>query len=832
MDDFVRNKLTEWDLSEWIEKFQDEGIDTESLYCLGHEEIAALIPKVGPRAKFKKKLKLLKGEQNTTNAETVDSPAQVHPSTSASSDQVKRKLDLQGESSNWQSPSRKQRCEPRPGSYSEGIILSEVKNIMRYVQKKLPDQDNKLEQFLKKKINDLEIEKRELVGVFGKTGAGKSSLINAVIGEKNLLPIGRVKACTTVMIKVEANMLHQRYEAEIEFITKEEWKDELWSSLNFLGDNADQEDEQEDEQEGDQEDDEDQDTVDKLLALYGEEWRDKTPENLMENKYFKEIPEFLLSKRKLLTAESAKELSAKLVKYTRSESNDGEGKEVKRWYWPLVKCVTVRVPNNDLLQHVTLVDLPGNGDRNKSRDKMWKGVVGSCSTVWIVTEMKRAAAEREAWDILKSASSLIGNGGECQRIHFICTMSDDIGDTDDRSRDAVRALIFQNNIQAKEEVNKEFRKLKEFKKHFSYESFKVFTVSSKEFLKQKRLTPEETEIPRLQEFLQELNDCHSETLNYVSGAHGILSLIQGARSRAGADRNTDVCRELEEKMVQELEKVRQTMQKTYDTFERCLTEGVEKSKSSWDRLLKSVLYPPRTKGGAFHKILKCVVQNGGTHKPKNRKLINLNMTLTSCLTDSTDEEFKKTFPNEAKCGPFNGIINSFSLETERLMRERPEYKDVELQLIFLKTEEEKMKTKLNKIIREQKKMIYNSLMETIEDNMQECYEKAAEIRGGGSLKNMKRTIENHVQELKDIMFQRAKNVMLEHLEHLMELILDKLENTMQESIELSLNTDGDSIPDVSDELQMVKNYSDELKENSTEEPLDMSADPPVPATHS
>nr|XP_033501215.1 nuclear GTPase SLIP-GC-like [Epinephelus lanceolatus] len=605
----------------------DEGIDTESLYCLGHEEIAALIPKVGPRAKFKKKLKLLKGEQNTTNPETVDSPAQVHPSTSASSDKVKRKLDLQGESSNWQSPTRKQRCEPRPGSYSEGFILSNVKNIMGFVQNRLPDQDNKLHQFLKKKINDLEIEKRELVGVFGKTGAGKSSLINAVIGEKNLLPIGRVKACTTVLIKVEANMLHQRYEAEIEFITKEEWKDESWSLLNFLGDNADQEDEQEDEQEGDQEDDEDQDTVDKLSALYGEEWRDKTPENLMENKYFKEIPEFLLSKRKLLTAESAKELSAKLVKYTRSESNDGEGKEVKKWYWPLVKCVTVRVPNNDLLQHVTLVDLPGNGDRNKSRDKMWKGVVGSCSTVWIVTEMKRAAAEREAWDILKSASSLIGNGGECQRIHFICTMSDDIGDTDDRSRDAVRALIFQNNMQAKEEVNKEFRKLKEFKKHFSDECFKVFTVSSKEFLKQKRLTPEETEIPKLQEFLQELNDCHSETLNYVSGAHGILSLIQGARSRAGV-------------------------------------------RSS-----------------------------------------------------------------QAEC-PYS---------------------------------EEKMKTKLNKNIRKQKKTIYKSLMETIKENMKESYEKAAEIRGGGSLKNMRSTIENHVRDSKDIMFQRAKNVMLEQLENLMVL---------------------------------------------------------------
>nr|XP_033500418.1 nuclear GTPase SLIP-GC-like isoform X1 [Epinephelus lanceolatus] len=823
MDNFVRNKLTEWDLSEWIETFQAQRIDKKNLYCLGHQEITDLIPIVGPRARFKRELELLKGEQNTTNAKTVDSPAQVCPSTSASSDKVKRKLDLQGESSKWQSPTRKQRCEPRPGSYSEGFILSDVKTIMRYVQKRLPAQDNKLNQFLKKKIGDLEIDKRELIGVFGKTGAGKSSLINAVIGEKNLLPYGRVKACTSVMIKVEANMLHQRYEAEIEFITKEEWKDELWSLLNFLGDNANRED--------DQEDDEDQDTVDKLSALYGEEWRDKSLENLIDNKYFKEVPEFLQSKRKLLTSESAKELSAKLVKYTRSESNDGEGKEVKKWYWPLVKCVTVRVPNNDLLQHVTLVDLPGNGDRNKSRDKMWKGVVGSCSTVWIVTEINRAATETEAWDILKSTCSLIGNGGECQRIHFICTKSDDIGDTDDHSKDAVRALIFKNNMQAKEEVKKEFRKLKEFKKHFSDESFKVFTVSSKEFLKQKRLTPQETEIPRLQEFLQKLNDCHSETLNYVSGAHGILSLIHGARSRAGADRNTDVCRELEEKMKQELKKIRQPMQKTYDTFERCLTEGVKKSKSSWERLLKSVLHP-RMKGSAFHGILKCVVQNGGTHKPKNKKLINLNMKLTSCLTDSIDEEFKKTFPNEAKCGPFNGIINSFSLETERLMRERQEYKDVELQLIFLKTEEEKMKTKLNKIIRKQKKMIYNSLMETIEENMKECYRKAAEIRGEGSLKNMRSTIENHVRDSKDIMFQRAKNVMLEQLRNLMVLILRELMQTMQESIELSLNTDGDSIPDVSNELQMVKNHYDELKENSIEPPLYMSADPPVPATHS
>ncbi|XP_010777263.1 nuclear GTPase SLIP-GC-like, partial [Notothenia coriiceps] len=266
------------------------------------------------------------------------------------------------------------------------------------------------------------------------------------------------------MIKVEANMRNPKYEAEIEFITKEEWKEELWTLFNFLGDNEDQE-----------KDEDYQDSVEKLSVLYGEEWRNKSPENLMDKKYFKEIPKFLSSKSKILTSYTAKELSAKLVKYTRSESKEEDAKDVKRWYWPLVKCVTVRVPKNGFLQHVTLVDLPGNGDRNKSRDRMWKKLVGSCSTVWIVAEINRAAAEKESWEILKESCSLMGNGGECRQIHFICTKSDHFGGSDDQSAAGVRAQILKQNKQAKIKVMAEFSKLKEVKKQFSEECFKVFT---------------------------------------------------------------------------------------------------------------------------------------------------------------------------------------------------------------------------------------------------------------------------------------------------------------------------------------------------------------------
>ncbi|KAL3987088.1 mitochondrial import inner membrane translocase subunit TIM21 [Sarotherodon galilaeus] len=807
MDDFVRTKLLEWGLSEWVEKFEDEQIDAESLYDLDDREIDNLITKAGPRVKFKKKLKLLKEEQNRNQEtdlasiqeiqflihceqehEEAADVVQVLPSTS---DTGKRKSDLQSDASRLQSPAKRQRLSM--SGFAESIILSDVKSIMTFVHARLNDQD-KLSAFLRKKISDLETDKRELVGVFGKTGAGKSSLINAIIKEKNLLPSGSVNACTSVMVKVEANTRSLKYEAEIEFITKEEWKDELWSFHQLLDNNENQEKE---------DDDDYRDAVEKLSALYGQEWR-KSFENPMDSKYFKEIPEFLQSRRKILTCESANELSAKCIKYTRNDSKQEEGNEGKKWFWPLVKCVTVRVPNKPLLQHVTLVDLPGNGDCNKCRDQMWKGIVGDCSTVWIVTEINRAASEKEAWDILESVSSLIGNGGECQQIHFICTKSDLLDDSDDLSSADIHDRIVKRNIQAKDGVRKVFNKRSKIKKHFTDDSFKVFTVSSKEFLKGKHLSPEETEIPKLQGFLQELNDCHSETVNYVSGAYGILSLIQGANSRGVKVKKGEAYAELERIMILQLDNVNNEMEDTYTAFKKCLDDGVEKSKCTFGEKLKIFLY--RGRNSAFHRVLKCVVENGGVHKPKNGTLINLNMKLASCLTDSIDEEFRKTFPNDSECGAFNGVIKTFSLNTDSLIEK---YKNAELQLRFLKTEEEKIKAKLNRIIRKRKKKVYSSLIETTENIMEEGYKKAAEFRGEGTLYNMRETIKNHVHSKKD-MFEQAKNTMLEKLRSLMRDILETLEETMKESFELSFKTDGSSLPDVSTELDMVKKHYHQL----------------------
>jgi hypothetical protein len=71
---------------------------------------------------------------------------------------------------------------------------------------------------------------RTVLGVIGSTGAGKSSLINALCDEAALVPTSGQMACTSVITHISWNKStdpQQRYRAEIEFITADEWLAEL-----------------------------------------------------------------------------------------------------------------------------------------------------------------------------------------------------------------------------------------------------------------------------------------------------------------------------------------------------------------------------------------------------------------------------------------------------------------------------------------------------------------------------------------------------------------------------------------------------------------------------
>ncbi len=71
------------------------------------------------------------------------------------------------------------------------------------------------------KMNNICGNKKITIGLFGKSGQGKSSLLNAILGKRNLLPSGSFGACTAVVTQVEANLNNSDYIAEIELFSKE-----------------------------------------------------------------------------------------------------------------------------------------------------------------------------------------------------------------------------------------------------------------------------------------------------------------------------------------------------------------------------------------------------------------------------------------------------------------------------------------------------------------------------------------------------------------------------------------------------------------------------------
>lgn len=71
------------------------------------------------------------------------------------------------------------------------------------------------------------VKSRTVVGVVGNTGAGKSSVINAMLDEERLVPTNCMRACTAVVTELSYNhskLESSKYRAEIEFITPEEWR--------------------------------------------------------------------------------------------------------------------------------------------------------------------------------------------------------------------------------------------------------------------------------------------------------------------------------------------------------------------------------------------------------------------------------------------------------------------------------------------------------------------------------------------------------------------------------------------------------------------------------
>ncbi|XP_028674397.1 nuclear GTPase SLIP-GC-like [Erpetoichthys calabaricus] len=679
------------------------------------------------------------------------------------------------------------------------------------------------------KLTSKKIHENIYIGIFGKTGAGKSSLINALLNEINLLPTSDTKACTSCIVKVKAHedSVNEKYKAKITFISKEEWIKDLKTLVENCQSDNDQSMSDSDDEDQDGEDSEGEMAKEKLTAVYGEEGPSKSYDELLNIKL-----EMLSSPKKTISAKSVKELSKDINQYIRSDMD-----EETKSYWPLVKSVTLYLPRRqNLLDNVVLVDFPGTGDTNKDRNEMWKRYLNKCTSVWIVSEITRAESDQNASKILKSVLKHIAGGGQCENITIICTKTDIVGIESDDMGNEHHGESSENseNDRKREKILKKNKKVKTnltrscedtAKKMLGNEAtdhkdfIKVFTVSSKQFRNKRNpfLSEEETEFPGLEKHLLEfyVNQITKDVENYVTEVSGITSFLNVPQKNAKQEAVINkVFTELSGFLSKELQKLEDFFVKYSDKLAVELDKGVKTAAKQCLQNAENILKPKNKKDyRGYHKTVKALVRNDGIYRSKNGEIHDLNNKLASPLYKSVDMTIISTFRmQQATRNTIKGALNS--LQSNVFVEcDKNQKKIAPLRLVFIKSQLKGVVASLEKGIIDGKKRLYNSLDLSIQKELFPVYKDASNITGSKFMMRVQTMFTERLDKLKNQMFQNAQKEMLLELTKLKGYVINTVKHEMEQHLKLALSQfpEGLDLPDFQEELKKVKIICDDLE---------------------
>lgn len=263
-----------------------------------------------------------------------------------------------------------------------------------------------------------------LVGVAGATGAGKSSMLNALLGFREIFPSGHQGAATAVPCKVAWNFDDRPgYEciANIYFQSKEEVMKtlEILAEAFISRDNPDETSFQSDKEKEDnleQMQSEINKGMEKVRAVWKLEEEDVqgiidstcSKVTSSANLIFDSNPavgELLKLSMKTVHASTPEELADLTKPYLDStEASHGSGANFAAW--PLVKEVRLFLRVSLLKHGLCLVDLPGQGELEASRAEVAQRYSDKLDVTMIVAPVHRAADERIAQKLLNKFHSL------------------------------------------------------------------------------------------------------------------------------------------------------------------------------------------------------------------------------------------------------------------------------------------------------------------------------------------------------------------------------------------------------------------------------------------
>ena len=311
-------------------------------------------------------------------------------------------------------------------SVEQGVkLLQQLKAPLLNKMENSPDAEQWLQQ-----IDNLvkqAVKTKTVIGVVGNTGAGKSSVINAMLDEERLVPTNCMRACTAVVTEISYNHGEKPYHAQIEFISPADWEKELRTLFQDLLD-------------GDgkvSRDCANEDTdagiaYAKIKAVYPRKTKEDIANSSIQT-MLREVSHVLGKSRNIHETDSLvfyKKLQSFVDSKEKSTGNKEKDKKTERRemeFWPLIRVVRIYVKSRALATGAVIVDLPGVHDANAARAAVAEGYMKQCTGLWIVAPINRAVDDKAAKSLLgESFKRQLKMDGGFNSVTFICSKTDDI----------------------------------------------------------------------------------------------------------------------------------------------------------------------------------------------------------------------------------------------------------------------------------------------------------------------------------------------------------------------------------------------------------------------
>ncbi|XP_076708386.1 nuclear GTPase SLIP-GC [Callospermophilus lateralis] len=664
------------------------------------------------------------------------------------------------------------------------------------------------------------------IGLFGSTGAGKSSLINAIIQQAMFLPVSGESICTSCIVQVRSGCGEQ-YEAKIHLLSDQEWKEELKNLTKLLHSAEEPGGEEVDPWDEDRAVEE---AIWKLRMVYGTGAERKNYEELLRAKPKGKIP---TSRVITLKAEEAGELSVKLDPYIRTQRRDGDEESAETGIWPLIKHVEVTLPKSSLIpEGVVLVDIPGTGDFNSKRDEMWKKTIDKCSAIWVISDIERVSGGRAHEDLLNESIKACQRGF-CRDVALVVTKTDKLHLPEylrerklgNQAVQSQREAVLERNEMIKQKRSRNLkeklkRKLPADSKALETSDL-VYTVSAQEYWQKTLLTEEETEIPKLREYIRKrlLDEKRRMVTKYVTEAFGLLLLTDSFTSTENLPNEHLHLSGLRRFVEERTELLERAIEQCFAHIERPLQEGVRVARTSYRRILGACLV--RSKGNqGFHQTLKAVCLKNGIYASRTLARIDLNQAVTQPIYDQIDPVFGGIFragkPADSALMPH---IDAFKHSLQEKMAEigiRSGWKCDSYKKRFLIQEISAILGGLEGYVLRRKRRIYESVASSIQNDLKPYYEEAAQITGKKACERMKDVIRRGVErQVAEGMFERAQERMQHQFQQLKNGITEKVKGSIATMLTL-VSSQGDGLykelADVSSEHREMEKLHRSLRE--------------------